>query len=227
MSIQHDHAYLLFRREQGETSLWLSMLTSQYGRIQLVYKGGKKKMQSCPAFNALYISWQDGKQTGGWLRQCETIHYHQALTGMCNWAGLYANEWLHRSLLPEVPQPQLYIAYESLLTWLRQTGDNRTLIAAALRCFEWTLIHELGYGLPLQTEQQQPLIAEAYYQWQAHGWVQSTTGICGADILALAQQDVLALKHPGRALRELLQGRLSASLPNQQVSMRHWWEQLP
>lgn len=45
-----DRAYLLFARAQGETSLWLSLLTERHGRVQLTFKGGQKKKRVITAF---------------------------------------------------------------------------------------------------------------------------------------------------------------------------------
>ena len=143
---------------------------------------------------------------------------------MANWGGLYANELLHRSLVQDHPVSSLFYAYEQLVQLLRASGDDRGLMAWALRRFEWVFISEMGYGFPQQTHNFDPFLPEFYYQWQAQGWFQSASGIQGSELIALMNQS----NHgkASRALRELLQWRLLQAMPNQALSMRQWWEQL-
>lgn len=219
-----DRAYLLFARAQGETSLWLSLLTERHGRVQLTFKGGQKKSALLPPFTELAIAWRMGKQSGGWLSQCEAVSYQTPLQGMANWSGLYANELLHRSLLVEQPIAPLFHAYEQLIGLLRTAGSDRAQMAWALRRFEWVFISEMGYGLPQQTHEFHSLQAEAHYQWQSEGWQQSEVGIQGAELLAMITQAPQG--KASRALREFLQWRLLQAMPSQALSMRQWWEQL-
>lgn len=222
---RQDQAYVLFMRPQGETSLWLSLLTANYGRLQLTFKGGRKKQTHCPAFTQLSIQWQAGKQGGGWLHTSEIECYQAPLQGMANWSALYANELLHKSLLTEVAQPKLFASYAWLIQQLRLAQTDRAQMAAALRCFEWQLLHEMGYGLATTTHDQQPLLADAHYRWHRYEWREETTGILGRDLLALITQDVANMRN-SPALKTLLQGQLLQLLPQQTMSMRHWWEQL-
>jgi hypothetical protein len=222
--IFEDRAYLLFARTQGETSLWLSLLSEHYGRLQLTFKGGQKKAASLPYFTQLSITWRPGKQSGGWLTQCEAMQYYPPLQGMANWSALYANELLHRSLLVEEPVLTLFKGYEQLVATLRMAGRESTQMSWALRQFEWMFLSEMGYGLPQQTQLHQPLIDNGNYQWQADGWQQCEQGISGEELLALMRQEPNGKS--SRALRELLQWRLLQAMPSQALSMRQWWEQL-
>jgi DNA repair protein RecO (recombination protein O) len=219
-----DNAFLLFSRNQGETSLWLSVLTERYGRLQLTYKGGQKKAAGLLNFSPLSLSWRLGKQGGGWIASCESFAYQSPLQGMANWSGLYTNELLHRALMADQPVPNLYQAYAALMDGLRSSNHDRNHMAWALRSFEWVFIAEMGYGLPTQTYDHKPLSAQACYQWQSEGWYPSETGIHGTELLALIGQSKQGKS--SRALRELLQWRLLQAMPNQALSMRHWWEQL-
>lgn len=219
-----DRAYLLFARAQGETSLWLSLLTERHGRVQLTFKGGQKKSALLPSFTELAIAWRMGKQSGGWMSQCEAVSYQTPLQGMANWSGLYANELLHRSLLVEQPIAPLFHAYEQLIGLLRKAADDRSQMSWALRRFEWVFILEMGYGLPEQAQGFKPLKADTYYQWQNDGWQQSEVGIQGAELLAMITQAPQG--KASRALREFLQWRLLQAMPSQAMSMRQWWEQL-
>lgn len=219
-----DSAYLLFSRPQGETSLWLSILTESYGRIQLTFKGGQKKQATLPPFLPLSLAWRSGKQGSGWLSHGETSAYYPPLTGMANWSGLYANELLHRGLLTDQPVAPVFNAYAQLMESLSSAGTDRVKMAWALRRFEWVFIAEMGYGLSIHTNEHQLLNRQTYYQWQSDGWQQSNVGIQGAELLALMEQS--AFSQPSSALRELLQWRLLQAMPSQALSMRQWWEQL-
>lgn len=221
-----DEAYVLFSRPQGETSAWLSVLTKQYGRLQLTYKGGQKKISTCPSFQALTLSWRLGKSGGssGWLASCEHLGYVAPLLGMSNWSGLYVNELLHRGVLADTAIPGLFDAYQQLVMALRRTQDHRASMAWALRRFEWQYLLLMGYGLPMVTVYHQPIMHDGYYQWQQEGWVQCEQGIGGAELMALADQAESGVA--SGALRTLLQWRLLQAMPRQALSMRQWWEQL-
>lgn len=220
-----DDAYVLFARPQGETSAWLSVFTQQNGRVQLTYKGGKKRLSVCAGFQSVRLSWRLGKQGGAWLVSCEpTLLYNPPLFGMANWSGLYVNEILHRGLVLNTPSPTLFLAYQQLIEALRTAGDNRRAMAWALRCFEWVFLAETGYALPLSASDGQPIIADASYLWHNDAWERCEQGILGAELLAVAGQSVSGIA--SGALREFLQWRLLQAMPREALSMRQWWEQL-
>ena len=220
-----DDAYILFARPQGETSAWLSVFTRQHGRVKLTYKGVKKRLSVCAGFQTVRLSWRLGKQGGAWLVSCEpTLLYSPPLLGMANWSGLYVNEMLHRGLVLNTPSVTLFSAYQHLVNVLRDSADDRRVMAWALRCFEWIFLSETGYALPVSTSDGQAIIADAYYQWHNDVWERCEQGIYGEELLAVASQAASGMA--SGALREFLQWRLLQAMPRDALSMRQWWEQL-
>jgi DNA repair protein RecO (recombination protein O) len=229
---QTAKSYLLFSRPQGETSLWLSLLTLEQGRLSLTYKGGRKQVSHCRSFQAYQLLWVMSRQgEGGWCRSLEAMQHRPILTGMTNWSGLYANELLHRLLPLQQPYPSIFVAYEQLLTRLHQHHENTHSpsleLAWALRQFEWQLLCGLGYAPPLVTEEEQPLSPFQRYEWQnTTHWHQTNTGILGQYLLQLAQTDAPAITEAEglQAMRLFLQHRLTLIIPNLPFVMRQWWE---
>lgn len=253
MSGVSTQSYLLFSRPQGETSLWLSLLTEENGRVSLVFKGGRK--HNPRSFQAYQLWWTPNRHgDGGWCRSLEAEQCQLPLKGMINWSGLYANELVHRLLPAQMRHPLVFTAYQQLMTQLHhlnqpqmvqnsasamltsvtETGREKTeslKLASALRQFEWQLLSALGYALALTTTDGQPLMPEYRYDWQENaGWVRQNpelkTGILGQDLLQLAQTNTFLL-NDALALQQLrifLQHRLALIMPNLPFAMRHWWE---
>lgn len=241
-------AYLLFSRSQGETSLWLSVLTEETGRLSLIFKGGRKYYPR--SFQAYQLLWTVNRQgDGGWCRSLEATACQLPLTRMVNWSGLYANELVHRLLPTQIPYPLVFTAYQQLMTQLHQLNHSPTFtsdkittnttnevpeslkLASALRQFEWRLLSALGYALPLTTADNHPLKQECHYQWQENsGWIMQNptlnTGILGQDLLQLAEPKPFIVDSTFRLqqLRIFLQDRLTLIMPNLPFAMRQWWE---
>jgi DNA repair protein RecO (recombination protein O) len=217
-----DRAFILFSRPQGETSVWLSVLTQYHGRLSLVYKGGRKKSASCAPFMPLVLTWK-ATARGMWLSGCEADGFHSRLTGMANWSGLYVNELLHKGLNESSDSSEMFLAYERLLLVLRQANTSATQMALALRRFEWQFLRVLGYGFPLIDVTGAAIEAQGVYRWHQDAWQISKEGIGGAQLLVLEQggdEPVCS------QLRQLLQWRLCQVLPTSAMAMRQWWEQL-
>jgi len=217
-----DKAFILFSRPQGETSIWLSVLTQHHGRLSLVYKGGRKKSASCAPFMPLILTW-NATARGAWLLGCEAQGFYPRLTGMANWSGLYVNELLHKGLSESSDSSEMFLAYERLLQVLRQANTSATQMALALRRFEWQFLSVLGYGFPLVDVTGTVIEAEYCYRWHEDAWQPSRDGILGAQLLALVDGGDEPV---GGALRQLLQWRLCQVLPTSAMAMRQWWEQL-
>lgn len=213
---QEDAAFLLFARPQGETSLWLSVLTAQHGRLGLVRKGGRRQMASCPSFQPLLLRWRRG-----FVDACETRGYAPVLSGMANWCGLYLNELVHRAAMPELPLPAVFSAYADALTGLRLAGEDRHWLGDVLRRFEWHLLSQLGYGL----EDSQSWQADLNYVWRGQSWQVQAQGVPGHSLCLVAQQGVVE-KPLGLspALRPLLQQQLMRVVPGEELAMRAWWQ---
>lgn len=233
MTLSKTEAFLLFSRPQGETSLWLSLLTRDKGRLSLTFKGGRKYLLS--HFQPYQLLWTSNRQgDGGWCRALEATQYRPRLTGMTNWSGLYANELLHRLLPLQQPCPAIFEAYHQLLQHLHhyQSAVEEAVpqaLAWALRQFEWQLLLELGYAPALVTVDGQALAPDQRYEWQdnAH-WQLTNTGILGQYLLQLAQTNAPAIYDAGNlhTIRLFLQHRLALIMPNLPFAMRQWWESL-
>lgn len=213
---QEDAGFLLFARPQGETSLWLSVLTAQHGRLRLVRKGGRRQMTACPSFQSLLLRWRRG-----FVDACETTAYAPVLSGMGNWCGLYLNELVHRAAMPELPLPTVFSAYADALAGLRLAGEDRHWLGDVLRRFEWQLLSQLGYGL----EGSQDWQTDAHYAWCGNGWRVQAQGIAGKCLSAVAQPGVVTQPLGlSPALRPVLQQQLMRVVPGEELAMRAWWQ---
>jgi hypothetical protein len=218
-----DTAFVLFSRPQGETSLWLSVLTQNRGRLNLRYKGGAKKAAACAPFQQLTLTWKSSK-SGDWLSACDLNQFYPRLTGMANWCGLYANELLHRGLDVGVVAGELFVAYQQLLQQLSVPQATAQQLGLALRRFEWRFLAALGYGLMLLTPDGSALVRDRCYVWRDDAWHHQSTGILGAELIALTETDTDRIV--GSGVRQLLQWRLLQIMPSQAMTMRQWWEQM-
>lgn len=221
---QETEGYLLFSRKQGETSLWLSMLTAEYGRVSLSYKGGQNRILLQP-FQSYHVRWQSKGKTR-WLNDIELLVNQPVLTGLANWSGLYANQLAHSAMLDGQVDIRLFAAYQSLLEGLRRHGSDKQGLAWSLRRFEWRLLQVMGYAFPLYDVTQAPLDPQGLYQWQSDAWHQRTSGLLGSEIIGLADEYVMDVQSSSSAMRQLLQWRLSQMMPAQAMLMRQWWEAL-
>lgn len=217
-----DKAFILFSRPQGETSVWLSVLTQHHGRLNLVYKGGRKKSALCAPFQPLTVTW-NATARGAWLLGCEAQGFYPRLTGMANWSGLYANELLHKGLSEASDSASMFATYQRLLVVLGRAEITASQMGLALRRFEWQFLLALGYGFPLQDMAGDTIKPQQHYHWYQDAWQPSHDGILGAQLLALATMDDTSISS---SLRQLLQWRLLQVLPTSAMAMRQWWEQL-
>jgi DNA repair protein RecO (recombination protein O) len=222
MNLIEDKAFILFSRPQGETSLWLSVLTEHHGRFSLLYKGGQKKAAMCAPFAPVILTWKSTRQ-GLWLSGCERMGFSPRLTGMANWSGLYANELLHKGMHDATDMSAMFWGYQRLLQTLGQETVSVPTISLALRRFEWQFLQVLGYGFPLQDVTGTSIQAQYYYRWHDDAWHLAQEGILGAQLLTLVDDGDVSV---GMALRQLLQWRLCQLLPASAMVMRQWWEQL-
>jgi DNA repair protein RecO (recombination protein O) len=222
MPLIEDKAFVLFSRPQGETSLWLSVLTQHHGRFSLLYKGGQKKSARCAPFQPIILTWKSTAR-GTWLSNCETEGFYPRLTGMANWSGLYVNDLLHKGLAEGVITESVFLLYQQLLKQLAQQSVTTAQLSLALRRFEWFFLQALGYGFPLYDAAGGAIKSDQFYHWHQDCWHKSAEGISGAQLLALTtdRDDVLV----SASVRHLLQWRLLQVIPSAAMTMRQWWEQ--
>jgi len=142
----HDSAaYVLHAAPWRETSLIVQAFSREHGSVALVAKGAKRPYSTLrpvlQVFQPLLLSWSGagGVKT---MTCAESLGVHP-LPGPALMSAWYMNELLLRLLPREDAHPQLFDAYGNALRSLAAGGAA----AGALRCFEWTLLQETGYGL--------------------------------------------------------------------------------
>jgi DNA repair protein RecO (recombination protein O) len=162
-------AYVLHQRAYRETSLIVDFLTEDQGRIAAVMRGPRGKRQRLQLFTPLLIACK-GRGELKTLIGMELSDSPHPLGGAALYCAMYINELLMRVLPVADPQPAVFHLYAQTLLFLR---DNH-LLEPLLRRFEFSLLQQLGYGLPLDydAESGDPIEASAFYRYEAeHGFV--------------------------------------------------------
>ncbi len=136
---------MLHATDWKETSLIVQTFTRDHGNVALVAKGAKRPYSVLrpvlAAFQPLMLTWS-GNGDVKTLVRAESGGV-RPLGGKALMSAWYMNELLLRLLAREDPHPTLFDAYDAALEQL--ASGSRA--AGALRRFEWTLLHESGYGL--------------------------------------------------------------------------------
>lgn len=170
--------FVLHRRPYRETSLLMTLLTPEHGKLNAVVKGvrsASKTSQSKQAwlqpFQQLHLSWIEKntqKQPGLVnLRQLEPTQIRFPLQGEANICGLYINELLYRLLYPHVGIESLYKTYQQTLYQLA-LAKNRAAQSWILRQFEYEVLMTLGVGFTAEFDAyQNPIQADKCYHFFA------------------------------------------------------------
>lgn len=171
--IYQQPAFVLHSRPYRETSVMLTLLTPQFGKLQATIRGvrGAKRSAQKQAwlqpFQAIQIQWRaQGEQE--WIRPQSFEPYGPpiGLVGDANICGLYINELLYRLLPSAEASPDLFLHYQQTLNGLLGT-QNRSDQAWWLRQFELSLLQDLGYRLMLtQDASGQPIESGQFYDYQ-------------------------------------------------------------
>jgi len=147
--VQDSAAYVLHATSWRETSLIVQVFSREHGSVALVAKGAKRPYSTLrpvlQAFQPLLLSWSGAGEVKT-LTRADSAGVH-LLPGPALMSAWYMNELLLRLLPREDAHPQLFDAYDQALRSLAAGG----WAAGALRCFEWTLLQETGYGLDAPT----------------------------------------------------------------------------
>lgn len=162
---QLDAAWLIHARPYRETSYLAWFFCLEKGRVNALAKGWRNKKAHQKAllqpFTPLMLSFS-GRSQLKYLSQLEATGAPKPLTGKALVCGLYANELLAR-LLPEgQPSQELFTNYSLLLELLNQPDQ----LEPALRSFEFSLLAYLDQPLVFSDEQGEPLVEDAWYNWQ-------------------------------------------------------------
>lgn len=223
METEALHAWILHKRNSGESSVNLTLFTAERGLITCLYKGGRtaKKQAMLQIFTPCWVFVKSYTN----LVYVQKIE-HQAsaipLQGDALISGLYINELLYRVSGADSPHQGIFEAYLSTLTGLALV-QNRQETERLLRRFEWMLLQASGYSLSLTEEVQtgKKIMPEGYYSFiEGLGLVQTTgQGISGAAILAISRDD---LTHPEtlRAAKYLMRKAINHLLDGVELKVR-------
>tara|TARA_R100001039_G_scaffold38859_1_gene42131 strand:+ start:451 stop:1242 length:792 start_codon:yes stop_codon:yes gene_type:complete len=144
-------AYVLHTRPYRDTSALVDLLSLDYGLLRAVARGvrGKasRKRSAIQPFQPLLVSLS-GRGELLSLNQAEHAAPGFRLHGDRLFSALYLNELLMRLLQAQDAQPGIYRLYQQALIRLQQPGS----LEVCLRCFEFSLLQELGYAWDLHVD---------------------------------------------------------------------------
>lgn len=158
--------------------------------VKALCKGGRtpKKQSFLQAFTPLWLTL-DERRDWFYVRQLEAVAPQCNLVGNNLFAGLYLNELLYLALRPQDPHLHLYEAYQLTIHTLANVTDREEL-ERCLRRFEWVLLSTCGYQITLTHDARTGLNIDPNKQYRfvaEEGFFEEKVGICGAHILALAE----------------------------------------
>ncbi|WP_325291965.1 DNA repair protein RecO [Thiocapsa sp.] len=219
-------AFVLHRREYGNTSLLLEVFAAGRGRFPAIAKGARRARHPTSALlQPFQPLWLDALGRGEvlTLTRVEAAGPAIGLLGRPLLCGFYLNELLVRLLGRDDPHDPLFAFYHAALTGLAGGDDLEGL----LRQFEIRLLDELGYAIALDVEadcDRQVVPDGVYVLVPGQGMRQAqaddrTERISGATLLALAQGDRLA-PHQLREARALLRRLLEPHLGGRPLKSR-------
>lgn len=141
--INHQPAFLLSSRPWRENSLWLEVFSRDHGRVALLARSartrGSELRGTLLPFVPLSLSWY-GKEELKTLHRAEWIGGWAQPKQRALFAAMYINELVLKLTAREDPHPSIYHA----LSEIQQCLGNANNPIAALRIFEWQLLHALG-----------------------------------------------------------------------------------
>lgn len=170
VAVELQASYVLHTRAYRDTSLLVTILTKNHGKLNLIARGARKtsKSSSNPRyllqpFIPLLLSWQ-GKGSLKTLTSKEASSNTLSMQGERLYSAMYANELLVYLLQEGDPSEDIYHLYEELLTTLSLPS---VLLEPCLRDFEFSLLSALGYEINFFTdaESDAPLHSQYHYYY--------------------------------------------------------------
>lgn len=216
MRVNQHPAYVLHARPWSETSLLVDVFTREHGRFRLLAKGARRQKTGQRAllqpFQPLIMSWS-ARRSLGTLTGVEIRAHYPRLRAQYLASAYYMSELLFKFLHAHDAHESLFEAYDEAIAQLCEQREPE----AVLRCFECSLLTEVGYGLQLQHDAGtlKPITADArYYYYPEKGPVevrendsQAGLTVSGHTLQALSNQeynDPRVQKESKRLLRMLL-----------------------
>lgn len=128
-----------------ESSLRLEVFSRRYGRVALLARSARKRMSELRGvlvpFVPVSASWYGSRELKT-LHRAEWVGGWPQPQGRALFSGLYVNELMLKLTAREDPLPELYDVFAQTMRTLCCEPDH----TAALRRFEWQLLHHSGYA---------------------------------------------------------------------------------
>lgn len=159
--------YVLHTYPFKETSLVVELFAHGFGRVATTAKGARRPRSAMrgmlQSFQPLIATWS-GKLELKTLHSLDWAGGLLLLKGEALMCGFYLNELLLRLLPREDPHESLFEYYSLTLATLSTSQD----LATTLRRFELKLLQELGYAIPLLTDENDlQILATQLYRYEA------------------------------------------------------------
>ena len=218
-------AFVLHRRDYGDTSLLVEVFALGQGRFPAIARGARRSRRSSSAllqpFQPLWVGLA-GRGEVRTLTRVESAGRPLGLAGVALPCGFYLNELLMRLLGRGDPHDPLFGLYQAALVGL-EVGEG---LHGALRRFELRLLEELGYGPALDvTADGEPIRPDGRYRLEpgqapvpADGVHRDGT-LGGCTLLALAT-DAPLQGDQQREARSLLRALLAPHLGTKPLQSR-------
>lgn len=205
--VSNQAVYVLHTYPFKETSLVVELFSQQFGRIAAVAKGARRPHSAMrgmlQSFQMLSGAWS-GKNE---LKTLHSLDWYAGLTllkGEALMCGFYMNELLLRLLPREDAHENLFEYYDATLKTLAagQSSNSDAAIlnaknqAIILRRFELKLLQEMGYAVPLLTDENDVAISvDKNYRYEAEygacelGTTKNGVQLSGLTLLNMAKDD--------------------------------------
>jgi len=147
VQLEEDSGVLLHIAPFTDSKKILCLLTPEYGKLKVVWRGSKK--QSRPKlFTPCSFAWK-GKSGLKTLTQMDEQQAAMLTSGRSLFCGMYLNELAVRLLPEHVAIHELYDSYLETLQKLAQSENQNIIMEILLRRFEFALLNTLGVGVNL------------------------------------------------------------------------------
>ncbi len=203
-------AWLIHKTPIGDTSVRARFLTREKGLIDCYYRGGRnpKKNTALQPFTPFCL-FTNERHHWFYVKGLEPTELPLSLNGPCLFSALYVNELVYYTIPLQEPDAPLFMTYQNTLQNLAK-ATSPAAIEITLRRFEKTLLTACGYSLGLTAESPlaDTITPTEHYQFMPnHGFKKNQTGIPGAHILAILQDQLdcpLVLKSAKFLMRQAI-----------------------
>lgn len=208
-----DNAWLIHKKNQGEHSFWLHLLSQKHGHIRCFYRHSHKANNAFPcSYTPLWVTIHQK----GDLRVAQKIEATApalSLTGRPLICAMYMNELLYYALSEPTPCEALIQQYSRTLTILSHSPPNAA-IEECLRLFEWALLHHCGQAFSFTHDDLgEPIDPNSKYTFiPQHGFQKHINGMFGQVILDIHQQkltDIVVRRSAKGIMRQAINSLLN------------------